>query len=90
MLILNIERLDFKTFGKFWDITFNKQESLKGRVQGFFETISFLRGLSDSYFQHLIKSLNSDVEHNYKNITTGKFRRISNNDFFEEVVNAGR
>ena len=85
-----LERLDFKTFGKFWDITFNKQESLKGRVQGFFETISFLRGLSDSYFQHLIKSLNSDVEHNYKNITTGKFRRISNNDFFEEVINACR
>ena len=35
-----------------------------------------------------IELLKNDVAHNYKNITTGKFRQISNNNFFEEVINA--
>ena len=36
----------------------------------------------------MMQLLNNDVMHNYKNITTGKFRSISNNDFFEELLNA--
>ena len=83
-----LSRLDFKTFGKYWDITFNAQDTLKARVQGFFNTISEIRKMPDEEFQKFIPTLENDVNHNFKNITTGKFRRVSNNDFFQEVVNA--
>ena len=59
-------------------------------MQGFFNTISSLRELSEADFNILMKDIKPEVEHNYKNITTGKFRRVSNNNFFEEVVNACR
>jgi hypothetical protein len=83
-----LARLDFKTFGKYWDITFNEQDTLKARVQGFFNTISEIRKLPENEFIKLMENLKNDVNHNYKNITTGKFRRVSNDDFFKEVVNA--
>ena len=83
-----LSRLDFKTFGKYWDITFNAQDTLKARVQGFFNTISEIRKMPDEEFQKFIPTLENDINHNFKNITTGKFRRVSNNDFFQEVVNA--
>jgi hypothetical protein len=44
--------------------------------------------MPDEEFQKFIPTLENDVNHNFKNITTGKFRRVSNNDFFQEVVNA--
>ena len=83
-----LEKLDFKTFDKFWDISFNTQDTLKLRVQGFFNTISSIRSMSDTHFLRMMELLKNDVAHNYKNITTGKFRQISNNNFFEEVINA--
>ena len=83
-----LHKLDFKTFDKIWDISFNKQNTLKLRVQGFFNTISNIRSMSDTNFLNMMKLLKNDVAHNYKNVTTGKFRRISNNNFFEEVVDA--
>ena len=81
-----LSRLDFKTFGKYWDVTFNAQDTLKARVQGFFNTITEIRKMPDEEFQKFIPTLENDVNHNFKNITTGKFRRISNDDFFKEVV----
>ena len=83
-----LHKLEFKTFGEYWDITFNKQDTLKLRVQGFFNTINNIRKLTDTQFDKLINSLQNDVQHNYKRITTGNFRYMSNNNFFEEVVNA--
>jgi hypothetical protein len=83
-----LQKLDFKTFDKFWDISFNTHDTLKLRVQGFFNTISSIRSMSDTHFLRMMELLKNDVAHNYKNITTGKFRRISNNNFFEEVINA--
>ena len=83
-----LERLNFKTFKQYWDISFNQASTLKHRVQGFYDTISTLRDLSDVDFFKLMDSLNNDVLHNYKNITTGNFRRISNDHFLKEVVNA--
>ena len=57
-------------------------------MQGFFNTISEIRKLPENEFIKLMENLKNDVNHNYKNITTGKFRRVSNDDFFKEVVNA--
>ena len=83
-----LHKLEFKTFGKYWDIDFNNHDTLKLRVQGFFNTISNIRKLSNTEFNNLMYTLKNDVEHNYKRITTGNFRYMSNNNFFEEVVNA--
>ena len=85
-----LKKLDFKTFDRFWDTTFNEQDTLKERVQGFFETIQNLREMTEPDFNKMIEMLENEVLHNYKNITTGKFRRVSNNNFFEEVTNACR
>ncbi len=83
-----LKRLDFKVFDKFWDTSFNDHNTLKHRVQGFFKTINTIRSLSENEFERMMQLLNNDVMHNYKNITTGKFRSISNNNFFEELINA--
>ena len=83
-----LKRLDFKVFDKFWDTSFNDLSTLKHRVQGFFKTIKEIRSLNETEFERMMQLLNNDVMHNYKNITTGKFRSISNNDFFEELLNA--
>ena len=87
-LYQELHKLDFKTFERFWDISFNDKDTLKERVQGFFQTVQFIREKSDADFEKMMESLKGEVLHNHKNITTGKFRRISNNNFFEEVVNA--
>lgn len=83
-----LERLNFKTFGRFWDTSFNKADTLKQRVQGFYKTICDLRDLNDTQFAQLIDSLKNDVSHNYKNITTGRFRRLSNDHFLKELIDA--
>ena len=49
-----------------------------------------LREMTEPDFNKMIEMLENEVLHNYKNITTGKFRRVSNNNFFEEVTNACR
>ena len=83
-----LHRLDFKTFDRFWDISFNSHDTLKLRVQGFFKTVSSIRQKSEVEFNKMMQLLENDVNHNFKNITRGKFRCVSNNDFFEEVINA--
>ena len=83
-----LERLNFKTFKNYWDISFNEADTLKQRVQGFYDTIENLRKLDDTQFFDLVHSLKNDVGHNFKNITTGNFRKNSNNQFLEEVINA--
>ena len=77
-----------KTFVEYWDITFNQADTLKERVQGFYNTICDLRNLTDTEFAQLVHRLENDVSHNYKNLTTGRFRYPSNNNFLEELVNA--
>ena len=83
-----LKRLNFKTFDTFWDTSFNSMDTLKHRVQGFYQTIADIRQLNDLEFAQLLNKLQDDVNHNYKNITTGKFRRCSNDDFFKEIINA--
>ena len=85
-----LRRLDFKTFDTFWDTSFNTMDTLKQRVQGFYQTIDDIRKLHGTLkkLKQLETSVQDDVNHNYKNITTGKFRRRSNDDFFKEIINA--
>ena len=85
-----LRRLDFKTFDTFWDTSFNTMDTLKQRVQGFYQTIVDIRKLHGTLkgLKQLETSVQDDVNHNYKNITTGKFRRRSNDDFFKEIINA--
>ena len=81
-----LKKIDFKVFDDCWPVNFNQEETLYERVKGAFTVLEYIRTLDTHNWNELMKKAQASVEFNYEFITSGGFRRPSNNNFFEEVI----
>ncbi len=81
-----LRKIDFKVFDDCWPINFNEEETLYDRVKGAFTVLEYLRTLDTHNWNELMEKAQVSVDFNYELITTGGFRRPSNNNFFEELI----
>lgn len=83
-----MSKLGFKTFDDCWDVSFDNQDSMFDRVKMFYELVTKLLNSSGIDFSRIRYKTKESIEHNYEHLVSGNFQRISNNTFFEEIVNA--
>ena len=83
-----LKNIDFKTFDDCWPVNFNEADTLLDRVQGFFTVFEYIRNLSPTAYKELLEKTKDSVEFNYNHLVDGKFRRKSNEKFFQEIHDA--
>lgn len=83
-----LKKIDFKVFDDCWPTNYNSFDTLLERVKGFFSVFEYLRCLEGSEFTDLMEKANESVEFNYQHLTSGNFRRLSNEIFFKEINDA--
>lgn len=81
-----LKKIDFKVYDDCWPINFNEEETLYDRVKGAFTVLEYIRTLDSYNWKQLMEKAQSSVDFNYTLITSGGFRRPSNNNFLEEFI----
>ena len=83
-----MRKLGFKTFDDCWDVSFDDQNTLIDRVTMFYDLVVNLLNLSGIEFSRIRYKTKESIEFNYEHLVSGNFQRISNNTFFEEIIDA--
>ena len=83
-----LEKLGFNTYGDFFDLTFSTKDTMYDRVNGCYKLMDKIKGLPHDEYIELLVSMKDAVEHNYNHLVSSNFRYNSNNNFFEEIIDA--
>lgn len=81
-----LEKMKFKTFRDYFDLSFAVGETCYQRVKGFYNVVKAEASKGEFEFWDGLASLQEDAEYNYNWFKSGDFKYDNNNKFFEEIL----